>query len=33
MWFIILMAVLCLAYVVLSVRSFIQARRARTKQA
>ena len=33
MWFIILMAVLCLVYVVLSVRSFIQARRARTKQA
>lgn len=33
MWFIILMAVLCLAYVVLSVRSFIQARRARANQA
>lgn len=33
MWFIILMAVLCLVYVVLSVFSFIQARRARAKQA
>ncbi|MFN5322145.1 MAG: hypothetical protein ACK5D7_11795 [Planctomycetota bacterium] len=33
MWFIILMSVLCLAYVLLSVRSFIQARRARNSQA
>lgn len=33
MWFIILMAILCLAYVLLSVRSFIQARRARSTSA